>query len=116
MPGLDRSAVRAERHRTLNFIFQVPYVAWPPVLREGVEHGRTQLDISFAESIAGLAEEKRAEMRNLLATLAQRRHVDSNDTQPVIQILAEPTFGDPLLQIGIRGGQHTHIDPLRARL
>ena len=42
--------------------------------------------------------------------------VNADDGEPVVQILAEFAFGDPLFQVGIGRGNHADVDPLRPRL
>ena len=54
-------------------------------------------------------------MRNLLAPLAQRRHVNPDHAEPVVEILAELSLGDPLLEIGVGRREHAHVDRLRPR-
>ena len=56
------------------------------------------------------------EVGDLLPSIAQRRDVDPDDAQPVGQVLAELTLGDPLLQVGVGGGEHADIHRLRPRL
>jgi hypothetical protein len=115
MSRLDGAACGTQCHCPLNFIFQLADVARPPVLRKRVQHRRAQLDIRFAESIAGFAQKKRGQVWNLLAAFAQRRDVNANHAEPVVQVFAELTFSDFLLEIGICGGQHADVDALRAR-
>ena len=47
--------------------------------------------------------------RDVLAPLAQRRHVDRHHVQPVEQVLAEPALGDLLLEILVGGREHPHV-------
>ena len=55
-------------------------------------------------------------MRDLLAPLAQRRDVDADHAEAVVQVLAELAFGDALFEVGVGGGDHAHVDALRPRL
>ena len=116
--GQARSSRLGALSATARWIFvpQLPHVARPPVLREDVERFRAQVDVGLAEALGRLAQEERAQVRDLLAALAQRRHVDADDAQPVVQILAELAFGDALLEVGVGGGEHPHVDALRPRL
>ena len=70
----------------------------------------------LAEPLGGFAEEERAQVRDLLAAIAQRRHVDADHAQAVEQILAELAVGDALLEIGVGRGDDPDVDPLRARV
>src|SRR5215475_10603079 len=116
MTGLDGATARTQRHRPLNLVFQLPDVARPPVLRKGVQHLRAQLDIRLPQTIAGLAEEEGAEVRNFLPALAQRRHENANHAEAIVKVLPELAFGDLLFQIGIGRGQYPHVNPLGTRL
>src|SRR6478672_332852 len=55
-------------------------------------------------------EEIICEQADILATLAQRRHLDADDVQAVEEVLAELALGDSLLKWPISGGDHADID------
>ena len=55
-------------------------------------------------------------MRDFLAALTQRRHVDADDIQPVVEVFAKFAFGDALLEVCVGGCQHADVDALRPRL
>src|SRR5438132_631476 len=50
------------------------------------------------------------------APLPQRRHVDADDAQSVIEIFSKFPFADPLLEIRVGGGKDAHVDLLRLGL
>ena len=72
--------------------------------------------VRLAQPLARLAQKERAQVRDLLAPLAQRRHVDADHAQPVEQILAELAFAHALLEIGVGRRDDAHVDPLRPGL
>ena len=74
------------------------------------------MDVRLAEPLRRLAQEVGAQMRDLLAPFAQRRHVDPDDAQPVIQILAELAFGDALFEVGVGRREHADVHLLRLGL
>ncbi len=53
--------------------------------------------------------EVRHQQRNVLAPLAERRHVDRHHVEPVEQVLAEPAGGDLRLELLVRRGEHAHV-------
>ena len=55
-------------------------------------------------------------MGDFLAAVAKRRHVNADDAQAVIQILAELSLGDALLEVRVGGGQHPYVHGLWPRL
>src|SRR5438552_8246937 len=116
MPWFDRPARRAHRNRALNFVLQLAHVSWPPVLGKNIERLRAQMDIGLTEAFGRFAQKVRAEQRNLLAALAQWRHVDANDAEPIVQILTKLAFGDALFEVRIRRGEHANVDALRPRV
>src|SRR5215470_3561946 len=115
MLWLDRPSGDAHRHGSLNFIFQLADVSRPPVPREHVESARTELDVRLAEPLRRLAEEERAQMRDLFATFAQRRDVNADHAQPVIEILTKLAFGHALLEVGVCRSDDADVDALRPR-
>ncbi len=50
------------------------------------------------------------ERRNVFAALAQRRHGQVNDVQPVEQVLAERALGDHVAQVAVGRGDDAHVD------
>src|SRR5258708_39861770 len=74
------------------------------------------MDVRLAEPLARRAQKKGGEMRDLFAALAQRRHVDANDGQPVIQIFAKSSFGDALLEVRVGRREDADVDALRLGL
>ena len=57
-------------------------------------------------------DERRGEVRDILETLAQRRHGEFNDVQPVIQIAPEPAGIRLRLQLPVGGRDDANIDLL----
>ena len=55
-------------------------------------------------------------MRDFLAPVAQRRHVDPDHAQAIVQILTELAFGHSLFEVGVGGGEHADVDALGLRL
>ena len=113
---LNRAPRRAQRDRPLDFVLQLADIARPPILRERIQAVGAELDVRFAEPLRGLAEKERAEMGDFLAPLAQRRHVDADDAQAIVQIFAEFPFCHPLFEVRIRRRHDAHVDPLRPRV
>src|SRR5688500_11401705 len=101
MVGRDHSARPAHRYRSLHFIPQWSDAARPPIAGEQIERRRTEVHVGFGEPFRGLAKEERAQVRDLLATLAERRHLDANHAETVVEILAKLSLGDALLEVGV---------------
>ena len=52
----------------------------------------------------------RDKQRDVLAPPPERRHLDVNHVEAVVQVLAELTAGHQLMQIAVRGGDDAHVD------
>ncbi len=55
-------------------------------------------------------EEALGQDRDVLASIAQRRQLDPNDVQAVVQVLAEATRSDVVFHISVGCRQHAHVD------
>ena len=55
-------------------------------------------------------------MGDLLAPLAQRRHVDADHAETIEQVLAELAVGHALFEIGVGGGDDADVDALGPRV
>ena len=114
MLGPDGASRSRHGHRALHLVSQLPDVAGPKVLSEQLEDVGTQLHVRLAEAIRRVAEVERGEMRDFLATLTPRWHMDANHAEAVIQVFTELAFGNALFEVGIGGRQYAHVDGLRA--
>ena len=116
MVGLHHSARRAHGHRPLDLVLQLADVSRPPVSGQQVERRRRELNPRLVQPFARLSQEKRAEVGNFLLSIAQRRHVDSNHAEAVVQVLSKPALRHTLLQVGVGGREDPDVDPLGPRL
>ena len=63
-----------------------------------------------------LFEEASRDEHNILAPVAQRRHADRHDVQPVIKILAQPATAHRLQRVAIGRGEEADVGPARPRI
>ena len=54
------------------------------------------------------------QLGNVLAALAQRRHRDLDDVEPVVEVFAERALGDHVAQVAMRRADHADVDVTRA--
>src|SRR4051794_30452553 len=54
-------------------------------------------------------EEVVGQQRNVFPALGERRDVELDHVQPVVEVFAEFTRGNALLQLPVRGGDDAHI-------
>jgi hypothetical protein len=83
-----------EKNSALDKIFELADVAGPGIVREGVHGvGGNVLD-GFVEAAADFLDEVADEEGNILAALAQRRDVDGENVEAVVEFAAEGALGD----------------------
>ena len=63
----------------------------------------------FSELLGEACKKKHGELRNVRTALAQGRHLDRKDVQPIEEVRAERTCLNRFLQVSIRGGNHTNV-------
>src|SRR5262245_44534841 len=116
MLGRDGPSRGAHGDRPLYLVPELAHVAWPPISREQVQRGRTEVNLRLAQPLGGFAQEECREVWNLLASLAERGDVNANHAQPVVEILTKLALGYALLEVGIGGGEDADVDCLGPRL
>jgi hypothetical protein len=103
-----------EKNSALHEIFELADVAGPGIVREGVHGvGGNVLD-GFVEAAADFLDQVANEEGNVLATLAQRRDVDGENVEAIVEIAAEGALGDEPRKIAIGGGDDANVHALRA--
>ena len=65
---------------------------------------------ALAERLRELVDEAPDEQRNVLGTLAQRRHINRKDVESVVEILPERIVGDTLLEVAVSGRDDSDVD------
>ena len=106
----------AHRHQPLDQVLELADVARPPVRGQDLQRrSGDALDRSSELRLVAIEEEPR-ELRQILDPIAQRRHADRDHVDPVVEILAEPSFLDRLLEIdvGRRDQPEVGLDRLRS--
>src|SRR3546814_56061 len=94
----------------LQQVLQLAHVARPAVAAEDLRHGGFPALHLAAVAAVELADEVRGQHQAVVAALAQRRDVDGDHLQPVIEVVAKA----PLLHIAIEnavgGADEAHVD------
>ena len=99
----------ADRHQPLDQVLELADVARPPVLLQH-RHRRVgdALDLLPEPRVVALQEEL-GELRDVLGALAQRRQLDRDDVDPVVEVLAEAPFLDRLLEVDVGRGDQPEL-------
>src|SRR5262249_47601904 len=101
---------RGEDDRALDDVLQLPDVAGPGVLHQGVHGlGRNGLDLP-AHSPGDLVREMADEPGDVVAALAQGGQAEGEHVEAVIEVAAELAIGDHRRQVAVSGRHQADID------
>src|SRR5207249_5425783 len=88
----------------------LPHVARPFVTRQHLERARRHAPHVAVALTRGLPDEVLDEERDVLAPLAERRHVDGHDVQAVVEVLTELARPHRALEVDVGRRDHAHVD------
>ena len=98
-----------QQDRPFDDVFQFAHVARPLHARQGAQGFRRDA-VDIASHAAGDFEGKRLhQQRDVVGTLAQRRQVDREHVEPVVEIAAEFPVDNHLLEIAVGGGDQSNV-------
>src|SRR5258708_40042512 len=66
-----------------------------------------------AEPLAGYLQEMPGEYGDVVFSIAQRRHLDRKNAEPVIEIFANPSRGDQALEVAVSRRNNAAVAPPR---
>src|SRR5690606_37210249 len=101
-------------HRSLADVFQLANVSRPVVPLEQRRLLLRQRERRVTELLACPLEEMARELHDVVAALAERRNVDREYAQAIVEVLAEASRGDLLLEIAVRRRDDPDVDRVRA--
>src|SRR5262245_47889585 len=116
-PGFvdGKSVAIAEDHGTFQNILQLANVPGPIVLLQPTK-GLGFDPSNFLPYFVSMASDKVSDQqRNIFHTLAQRRNLQREDVEPVVEIPAESAFRHSGLQIAISGRNYADVYGNRVR-
>ena len=99
----------ADRDQPLDQVLELADVARPPVRRQDLQRRIGDALDLLAELRLVAVEEEPRQLRQILDAIAQRRHPDRDDVDPVVEVLAEAPFLDRLLEIDVGRGDQPEI-------
>ena len=99
-----------ERYGALDRVLELPDVAGPVVNFQPPHGFRLDAIDLLVHGLRETIEKLARQQRNIFAAFAQRRQMDGNHAEAVIEVLAEPAFGNFLVEILVGGGDHANVD------
>jgi hypothetical protein len=107
--GADWHALFGEDGGALHHILQFTHIAGP-VVRDRSRHAAFGEPPAFEAMFLGEAFKKVVRQDfDIPGAVAQGRHLDREDIEAIVKILAELALLDRLQQVAVRGGQNAHI-------
>ena len=100
----------ADHHRASNRRHEFPHIAGPVVPAQCVHGFGSETRDLATEMRRRLTERMLRQQRDVIRPLAQRRHHQRQDVEPIVQVLAETPFADRLAQAHVGGGNDTDVD------
>src|SRR2546430_945489 len=99
-----------EDHRALDDVLELPHVAGPIVIHQQLHGRRCELPEWLRIFLAIAVQEMRQQKGHIFATLAQRRNLEVNHVQAVIQVFAEAALANKRKQVDVGSGHDAHVD------
>ena len=104
-----------QRHGPLQRVLELAHVAGPIIGHDDLEALARQRFRRLAALAGDVLEKRRHEDGNVFAPIAQRRKIDVDHVQPIVEIAAEAAALDVFLQIAVRGRDDADIHRNRLR-
>src|SRR5205823_3027612 len=109
--ALHRQGVAAGHDEgAVDHVAQLAHVAGPLVLLQRLDEVALDRLHLLLFRLVQLLEEEMREEGDVLEALAQRRHLDGEDIEAVVEVLAHPPVADGLLRIAVRRGDDARVD------
>src|SRR5690606_26833456 len=101
-------------HGALDDVLQLADIPRPVVALQQRGLLPRERERRVAELLAGALEEMACELHDVVAALAQRRDVDREHAEAIVEILAEAPRLDFLLEVSVRRRDEADVDGMRA--
>jgi hypothetical protein len=105
--------VFGQNHCPFNDVLELTDISGPGVLLEGFHYGgRNRLDGTPHFSVE-FVDKSPDQQRNILQSVAERRDVDGDNVEPVVEIIAKATTADLFFEVAVRGGDDARVNVSR---
>jgi hypothetical protein len=99
----------AEHDQALDDVLDLSHVAGPGIVHQGIDDVRSEPLHATLHAPGILAQEVLGESRDVLAALPERRQVDRDDVQAVVEVAPEAPAVHRLLEVAVRGGEEARV-------
>ena len=99
-----------ERDRALDDVFELAHVAGKIVAIERAQGVGRETEHVLAHLAREALDEALDQERDVVAPLAQRRQLEADDVEAVVQVLAELAARDVGFDVAVGRGDHPHVD------
>src|SRR6201987_75902 len=110
--GHAKLLARGEQHRAFDQIFEFAGIAGPGVIHQGIHHIRGNVFDVLVLAAAEYLDEIAHQERNVFRTLAKRRNMDGENTQPVVKIAAKLALRHQGGEVVVGGRDYAHVHVL----
>jgi len=104
----EDGACFGECRHAAHLIRELPHISRPSVEDQVIHRFFCEPQVAFAIFLYVLPEVVVCKGRNFHPTLAQGRHVQADDVEPVEEVLTELALGDQGIEVGIGRGDYAH--------
>ena len=104
------AAAARERDGALHGVLELAHVARPLVAQQLIGGARGEAGDLALHAQRRVREQHPRERQDVVAALAQRRHVQLDDLEPVVEVLAEGAARDAVGEVAVGGGHDAHVD------
>src|SRR6202521_5482659 len=95
--------LRGQDDRAFDDIFELANVAGPIIIHQKLQRRRGEVAQRLAVFLAVAVEEMRKQRGHIFAAIAQRRQLQVNDVEAVIEIFTEAAFADEGEEVHVGG-------------
>src|SRR5260221_10935939 len=86
--------LRGQDNGALDNIFELADIAGPIVIHQKLQRGGSKVAQGFVVFLAVAVEEMREQRGHIFATVTERRQLQVNDVEAMVEIFAEAAFAD----------------------
>ncbi len=104
----DQLFLTAEHPEALDLVLQLAHVAWPVMSHQPIE-GATAERLGALVPLGEAAEEVVDEEGDVVLSVTQRRDLERDHVEPIVEVFAEAALTNHLLEVPVRRRDDPHV-------